>query len=100
MIDRCHVAAPEAHKADAAPFERDDRRLVNRKSFAASIEFADRETRVLHANDDAAVNGLLGGRARGRENEDGAEEQQPKPLHPANAGRRRSGQRVLHVKRT
>jgi hypothetical protein len=100
MIDRCHVAAPEAHKADAAPFERDDRCLVDRKSFAAPIELADRETRRLHTHDNAAVNGLLGGHARGRENEDGAEEQQPKPSHPANAGRRRSGQRVLDVKRT
>ena len=100
MIDRCDVAAPEAHKADATPLERDDRRLVDRKSLAAPIELADRETRRLHTHDNAAVNGLLGGHARWRENEDGAEEQQPKPSHPANAGRRRSGQRVLDVKRT
>jgi hypothetical protein len=82
MIDRCHVAAPKAHKADAAPVKRDDRRLADYKSFAAPIELADRETRRLHANDDAAVNGHLRGHARGRENEDGAEEQQPKPSHP------------------
>ena len=100
MIDRCHVAAPEAHEADAASLERDDRRLVDHKSFATPIELADRETRRLHPHNDAAVNGLLRGHARGRENEDGAEEQQPKPSHPANVGRRRSGQRVLHVKRT
>jgi len=100
MIDRCHVAAPKADEADAAPLKRDDRCLVDHKSFAAPVKLADRETRRLHTNDDAAVNGLLRGRARGRENEDGAEEQQPKPSHPANAGRRGSGRRVLHVKRT
>jgi hypothetical protein len=99
MIDRCHVPAPEADQADAAPLKRDDRRLVDYKSFSAPIELADRNTRRLHTHDDAAVNGLLGGHARGRENEDGAEEQQRKPSHPGNADRRRSGQRVLHVKR-
>ena len=100
MIDRCDVAAPEAHKADATPLERDDRRLVDRKSLAAPIELADRETRRLNPHHDAAVNSLLRSDARGRENEDGTEKQQPKPSHPANAGRRRSGQRVLDVKRT
>jgi hypothetical protein len=100
MIDRCHVAAPEAHEADAAPLKRDDRRLVDHKSFATPIELANRETRRLYTHDDAAVNGLLGCHAGWHENEDGAEEQQPKPSHQANAGRRGSGQRVLHVKRT
>ena len=100
MIDRCDVAAPEAYEADAAPVKCDHRRLVDHESLAAPIELADRETRRLHTHDNAAVNGLLGGHARWSEIEDGAEEQQPKPSHPANAGRPRSGQRVLHVKRT
>ena len=100
MIDRCHVAAPKADEADAAPIKRDDRRLVDHKSLATPIELADRETRSLHPHDDAAVYGRLGGRARGREHEGGAEEHQPEPSHPPNAGRDGSGQHVLHVKRT
>ena len=100
MIDRCHVAAPKAQQADAAPVKRDDRRSVDHKFPAAPIELAYRETRRLHPYDDAAVDSLLGGHARGCEREGGAEEHQPEPSHHTNAGGRGSGQRVLRVKRT
>ena len=100
MIDRRDVAAPKAHQADTAPVERDDGRSIDDESHAAPIELADRETWRPHAHDDAAVYGLLGGGARGREQKGGTEEHQPEPSHPANAGRLASGQRELHVKRT
>jgi hypothetical protein len=82
MIDRSHVAAPKAHKADTAPVKRDHRRAVDDEFLAGPIELADRETGRLHAHHDAAVYGFLGGRARRREHEGGAEEHQPEPSHP------------------
>lgn len=81
MVDVCHVATPKAHEADAATIKCDDRGSVDHEFLAAPIELADRETRRLHAHDDAAVYGLLGGRARRRENKGNAEEHQPEPSH-------------------
>jgi hypothetical protein len=91
MIDRCHVAAPEARKADGAPVERDRRGTVDREPQAAAVERADRKARGSHPYDDAAIDALRRCRTDWHEDNSGTQKHQPKPSHVrmlAKAGQR------------
>jgi hypothetical protein len=91
MLDCRHITTPQAPEADASAVESDDRGRVDRESHPAAVELANRHQRRSHPDDDAAVDGLLGRRARRREHEGGAEHQ-PKPSHaPMLADTRQGG---------